>query len=395
MSYNIKMNNEDVHDVFGVPTSVLSVYNMMFGYPEVPLTPKHAKSFGYRGLDKDNTLMSEPKISEVLDKYDFEVHMTASTESFKMGGEDKKTETLVDKLLTEISGKDKEMLISLTHKIIIIKASYATTFYYSKRSEKIIDEIIEVTSEILTERKNVVRDDIYYINMISEASGQYYTQEFEIKGQNIGNENLFDCYNEEVVKGFNVISEAILEDTNGLYIINGEPGTGKTTLIKNFINQNKEVMFYYLTNSVVHSLENSSFLNFLIEERSDNSDKQMVLLIEDAETFLKTRDKGNSLATAILNLTDGILGEMVKIPIIATYNNKEHIDEALLRKGRLKYNLTVDKLKGEKLEKLNKELGNDVLTENEIKQGKTLADLFNADKNVSENSNDKKKIGFI
>jgi ATP-dependent 26S proteasome regulatory subunit len=63
-----------------------------------------------------------------------------------------------------------------------------------------------------------------------------------------------------------------------------------------------------------------------------------VLLIEDAEPLLAKRQEGVRIqgVTNLLNMTDGLLNDMLKLQIICTFNvDLRKLDSALLRPGRL------------------------------------------------------------
>lgn len=125
----------------------------------------------------------------------------------------------------------------------------------------------------------------------------------------------------------------------GIVLFYGKPGTGKTTYIKalaSFLLEKKNLV--YLPANLVDSLTNPEMLGIFAD--IENS----ILVIEDAEKAITKRDKdNNSIVTTILNLSDGILAEMFKIQVLATFNTSiDNIDDAILRKGRLlgKYEFT-------------------------------------------------------
>lgn len=62
-----------------------------------------------------------------------------------------------------------------------------------------------------------------------------------------------------------------------------------------------------------------------------------ILIIEDAENVLQKRSENVKQSVAnILNLTDGLLSDCLRIQVICTFNTElEKLDPALLRKGRL------------------------------------------------------------
>jgi hypothetical protein len=194
-------------------------------------------------------------------------------------------------------------------------------------------------------------------------------------------------------EGFKGVHDALLTSLQnkeaGLYLFHGPPGTGKTTYIKYLASQiNRD--FIYIPVALIDALSDPSFLPVLLKK------KHSVLVVEDAEKAILERDGGNSssLVSSILNLTDGIMGNVFNISIIATYNsNRQDIDKALLRKGRLK---------GEyKFTKLPAKQAQSILDENNISfkatEDMTLADIFNAtvpDVLFSADLKKEKRMGF-
>ena len=93
----------------------------------------------------------------------------------------------------------------------------------------------------------------------------------------------------------------------------------------------------------------------------------------------------------ILNITDGIVGDLVKAKFICTFNcDLSEIDSALLRKGRLLQKYEFKPLTGETLEGLAKELG---LPGDHPKE-MTLADIYGYADQTGLTDQEKHKIGF-
>ena len=127
-------------------------------------------------------------------------------------------------------------------------------------------------------------------------------------------------------------------------------------------------------------------------------EEDAVLIIEDAEDILTTRNMGNSAAVSnLLNLTDGFLSKCFDLTVLCTFNCRlNDIDKALLRKGRLKGRYEFGRLSGEVLQDKAKELG----LENISGAPMTLADLYNLQSNgIKENffneSESDSRIGFV
>jgi energy-coupling factor transporter ATP-binding protein EcfA2 len=186
------------------------------------------------------------------------------------------------------------------------------------------------------------------------------------------------------------IVENLQKNESGLYLFHGEPGTGKTTYIKYLASVLKRDVIYVPV-AFIDSLVDPSFLPALLKKRHS------VLVIEDAEKALLAREPGDSssLVSAILNITDGIMGNVFSISVIATYNSpRAGIDKALLRKGRLKGEHKFDKLPVEQVQK--------ILDDNKInftaKEPMSLAEIFNTqepDSLTTKSLVEEKRMGFF
>lgn len=176
------------------------------------------------------------------------------------------------------------------------------------------------------------------------------------------------------------------KDNSGLYLFHGAPGTGKSTYIRYLIHYlNKRIIF--LPPKLAGSLDSPKFLNFLVDQPNS------VLIIEDAEDLLTSRENGNvSSISMLLNLTDGMLGESLGIQVICTFNAPlVNIDKALLRKGRLKVLYEFKPLSIMKSIALLKKLG---VNDRIINEPMTIADIYNIRENKFELKTSKKVIGF-
>jgi energy-coupling factor transporter ATP-binding protein EcfA2 len=186
------------------------------------------------------------------------------------------------------------------------------------------------------------------------------------------------------------IVENLQKNESGLYLFHGEPGTGKTTYIKHLASVINRDMIYVPV-AFIDSLVDPSFLPALLKKRHS------ILVIEDAEKALLAREPGDSssLVSAILNITDGIMGNVFSISVIATYNSpRAGIDKALLRKGRLKGEHKFDKLPVEQVQQ--------IINENNIKftakEPMSLAEIFNTqepDTLTTKELVEEKRMGFF
>jgi energy-coupling factor transporter ATP-binding protein EcfA2 len=191
------------------------------------------------------------------------------------------------------------------------------------------------------------------------------------------------------------IIERLNKNDKGLYMFHGAPGAGKSTFLKYLTTKvNKD--FIYIPATMIESfVNNPSTLSTLLQK------KNSVLILEDAEKTIVKRmgdSYDSSAVTSLLNLSDGILGDILKCPLILTYNcPKQDIDEALRRKGRLQVDYEFGPLDIDDAKKLAKNLG---FSKKEIDEHITkemvIAEIYNLTKKteMGETKKEEKRIGF-
>lgn len=189
----------------------------------------------------------------------------------------------------------------------------------------------------------------------------------------------FELHHKEILNKLSDLSSA------GLYIFHGCSGTGKSTYIKN-LSLITGRRFLFIPEFMAGFISSPEFISLLMEE------KNSVLVIEDAEKIIVNReDNSASMASVILNLTDGILSDILKIPIIVTYNtSSDNIDPALFRKGRLKYIHEFTKLSIEDSKRVFESIGVDF----NVKEQMTIADIYNSAEENGFKKKQKEGVGF-
>lgn len=191
-------------------------------------------------------------------------------------------------------------------------------------------------------------------------------------------------YNEDFYDLNPKIIDDLSSDKSGVHIFHGVPGSGKSTYIKYLINNVKK-KFIYCPSSVTFQLSDPNFIKLMVRHG-----EKCVLIIEDAEEALVEQGSSrNSAVTNLLNLSDGIIGDALRIQIITTFNTDfKNIDPAILRKGRLLSLYEFKELEVEKAQNLLTSLG----SQDTITKPMSLADIYNY--NSADYVMHNKKIGL-
>jgi hypothetical protein len=179
----------------------------------------------------------------------------------------------------------------------------------------------------------------------------------------------------------------------GLYMLHGLPGTGKSSLIKHLTTVvDKEFIFVPAT-FIEKFIADPDIFSILIRR------KKYVLILEDAEKILISRESDdNQFISTLLNMSDGILSDILEASIILTFNC-EHtkIDKALRRKGRTIIDYKFKNLSVDEAKKLAEHLN---FTEEQMKKidkEMSLSEIYNINeenKFYKDEEENNKVIGF-
>lgn len=226
------------------------------------------------------------------------------------------------------------------------------------------------------------------IGIIKQGRGGMYVSKLNLSHEQTFS---FDYYNEDFVEFEGRLISLLSEKKPGLFLFHGEPGTGKSSAIRHLVEKVKR-NFIFIPPQMISHLSSPEFADIITDTH-----KGSVLILEDAEKALMKRESddgfsNSTLVSSVLNLTDGLYADLGQLAIIATYNcDRNLIDSALLRKGRLKAEYRFDKLETNRAQSLADKLKKDM----KITEATTLADIFNYEEQYSNNERkDKRAIGF-
>jgi len=251
---------------------------------------------------------------------------------------------------------------------------YVVMFYYHVEDQKIVDELIGRC-------KTVKKEKAPQISYLCQGMGGLFYKETPVS------KNTFDYnnYNEDFTQTDIKIKEwADKEESCGLSILHGKPGTGKTYYLRHLAGHIKNLT--YIPSGIAHQIGNPEFITFL----SENPGR--VFIIEDAEgVLISNGDSRSSALQNLLNATDGLMGDIIKSKFIFTFNTDlKNIDAALLRPGRAALVYEFKELAPDRTAALCEKLGRQKTFER-----MTLAQIYNAEVVGAETINrDKGRIGF-
>ncbi len=180
---------------------------------------------------------------------------------------------------------------------------------------------------------------------------------------------------------------------SGITIFRGEPGTGKTTLLRHLIsNLGRTHRFYYLPTDNHEMITSPKMADFWSGENRRHSGLKKVMILEDAESLLMQRSGDNRAALSnVLNIADGLLGEFLNLHLVCTINCEiNQLDPAIIRSGRLLDSWQFRKLTAAEALKLCAAKKFEL---QERKEDYSLAEIYNGAVRISGNGSGK-SIGF-
>jgi hypothetical protein len=175
-----------------------------------------------------------------------------------------------------------------------------------------------------------------------------------------------------------------IKSSASILLLIGPPGTGKTTFIRGLLQHtNSSATLTYDANILEKDYVFASFVE---------GDKN-ILILEDADMFLKSRKEGNTMMHKFLNVGDGLVTTRGKKMIFSTnLPSIKDIDPALVRPGRCYDILHFGELTQEQAETLAKKVG---VTLNGKRDKWSVADIFYSEDAGKKFKVKESKLGFI
>jgi len=185
----------------------------------------------------------------------------------------------------------------------------------------------------------------------------------------LGNEKLTEYY------------DRYMHSSASVLVLIGPPGTGKTTFIRGLLQHTKSSAIVTYDPELLE--KDYVFARFI--ESSNN-----IMVLEDADNFLGSRNEGNTVMHKFLNVGDGLITTKNKKLIFSTnLPSVKDIDPALVRPGRCFDVLTFNYLDKHQAKLLAKVIDSELPTNSDTY---SIADVFHKQ---THKAKPKAKIGFI
>ncbi len=216
----------------------------------------------------------------------------------------------------------------------VVARSWGSGYIYASSAEKaeaILAELVTVLGDA-----PIPEEPVFY--MLRRDSGEITADAISNMPESLSDEFLRLAYGDDALPWVDTFAQRTSERIGGLTILEGAPGTGKTSLVTEIIRRlRKTHLFYVLPVCNDGTLTSPDWVSFWEGQNRQHADRVKVVVLEDAERILIARSAADRDAVAsVLNIADGLIGRMLKLHLLCSVNARfETLDPAIQRPGRL------------------------------------------------------------
>ena len=298
--------------------------------------------------------------------------------------------------------EEKYNLYSLSkYRAIIIEDNFIAIINWQYQSSltgftiRVLSENISSCNSYIKEVEDTLSDVI----VVDEALVSYTI--FQNDNSEMLNETF---YQDSLEVDFNPVATPFIEDVDTyienflnsnapVLILQGEPGTGKTTFVKYLLKMmQSKVQETREDFKAIYSFDEnifylSDFYKRIIYDEYD------VLVLEDINQVLHKNQDDSSLnpINKFLSVTDGLISKYKKIIITTNIESKHHINQALLRPGRCYDVIPFRKLEGIEIDDLCDSVAKDLNLQTE---SINLSEFFAKCNNEQNSQLISSRVGF-
>jgi hypothetical protein len=187
-------------------------------------------------------------------------------------------------------------------------------------------------------------------------------------------------YTKDAMEGYQHVVECLSssDPCGRLILLQGPPGTGKSYMIRSLVSSVNST-FIVVGAHMIAELSGPAILPVLTQFIDPDDKKPITFILEDSDIALSDRNKGGGVAelSGLLNLGDGLLGELLDIRVLATTNAKMlDMDPAVVRPGRMCQHIKLDPFGAKEATALHAGMVKEQMTT--FKKDTTLAEIYRA-----------------
>lgn len=285
-----------------------------------------------------------------------------------------------DKILMNLSTNGITIFISY----VVVDRNYDTStisditfFYKESEHEELVEKIITKLDECYIE---FCDEEVNNLNTINFSSSNGL--DLESVDTSVDLEIFDSYYSSSSIKKLNKLIKKVKKSENGLAILYGERGTGKTSAISHIAHKLDRIVIFIPNNMIEHTINNPDFRKFLKRY------SKPIIVLDDCEMiFNDYLTKSNMVVNNLLQLSDGFLKETIDVTFITIFNVDDdmEIDRNLIESNNLIDIVDFEYLSIEESNELSNQLGEKTKYKNKTK----LIDIIK-----KNNSSNNKKIGF-
>jgi hypothetical protein len=201
----------------------------------------------------------------------------------------------------------------------------------------------------------VKKPDEPFFYMLRQDGSNFSTERVINTSAAMDDEGMHLCYGSDSIQWVNDFSRQTQTKSGGITILDGPAGTGKSTLIAQLMRRLYQTHVFYVLSVAQHeALSCPGMVEFWQQQNGRRPNEVKVIIMEDAEKILlQRRSDNNEAVSALLNIADGLIGQMLRVHVICTLNQgMEYLDPAILRPGRLRSYRYVGLLSRDEAQKL-------------------------------------------
>lgn len=225
------------------------------------------------------------------------------------------------------------------------------SFYYSLSQDKSYYATVEIVhpnktliKELMTELKFIIskRPSSSSIMVLSSMEGG-----LDLTSIGKVNNPLIEMnYSTSTIEAYKHVAACLKTNTpcGRFILLSGPPGTGKSYLIR-ALSSEVGALFVLVPSNIGNALTGPTILPVLTSYKESKA--PIVLILEDGDSYIskEARTINPGGLSDILNLGDGLVGQLADIRIIVTSNaNKINLDDAVIRPGRMCQHIPVNYL---------------------------------------------------